>query len=173
MAGAQSLTRRLGAGWSQLFKELSGFGVVGAVSFVVDLGGFQLLYAHAGLDAVPAKLCATLVSMTVAYLGHRYWSFSHRARTGVRREYLSFLLINGVTLLLGLGMVAAVRYPLDQHGTLALQATNIASIVLGTVVRYASYRRWVFPALPPSSEGTGVSGQTRTSRPTSLGTAGS
>ena len=39
----------------------------------------------------PSKLLATLVSMTVAYVAHRYWSFSHRARTGLRREYLLFV----------------------------------------------------------------------------------
>ena len=73
-----------------LLKELSAFGVVGAVCFVLDLALFQLLYAHAGVGAVTAKLCSTLVSMTVAYFGHRYWSFSHRARTGLRREYMLF-----------------------------------------------------------------------------------
>jgi putative flippase GtrA len=64
----------------------------------------------------------------------------------VRREYVLFALINGVTLLLGLAVVAFVRYPLHQEHALVLQAANIASIVLGTVVRYLSYRRWVFPA---------------------------
>ena len=52
--------------------------------------------------------------MTVAYFGHRYWSFSHRARTGLRREYVLFALVNGGTLLLEPGVVALVRYPLDQ-----------------------------------------------------------
>ena len=59
---------------------------------------------------------------------------------------MRFLAINVVTLLLGLGVVAAVRYGLDQEGALVLQIANIASIVLGTLIRYLSYRRWVFPA---------------------------
>jgi hypothetical protein len=42
--------------------------------------------------------------------------------------------------------VAFVRYGLDQEGALVLQAANVGSIVLGTLVRYLSYRRWVFPA---------------------------
>jgi putative flippase GtrA len=84
--------------------------------------------------------------MTVAYFAHRYWSFSHRARTGLRREYLMFAVVNGATLLLNLGIVALVRYPLGQKGALVLQAANIAGIAAGTVIRYLSYRRWVFPA---------------------------
>jgi putative flippase GtrA len=89
---------------------------------------------------------STLVSMTMAYLGHRYWSFSHRSRTGVRREYTLFAIINTVTLLLGVAVVAGVRYGLDQDGALIMQAANIGSIVLGTAIRYLTYRQWVFPA---------------------------
>src|SRR5690348_187966 len=97
-----------------LLKELSAFGVVGAFCFALDLGLFQLLYAGAGFGAVAAKFSSTVVSTTVAYLGHRYWSFSHRARTGVRREYVLFAVVNGLTLVLGLVMVAVARYGLGQ-----------------------------------------------------------
>ncbi|WP_299952299.1 GtrA family protein [uncultured Modestobacter sp.] len=140
------VARRLGTSWRLLLKELSAFGVVGVVCFFIDVGLFQLLYAHTGTGAVTAKLVSTLVSMTVAYVGHRYWSFSHRARTGLRREYVLFAVINGATLLLSLGIVAGVRYGLDQEGALVMQAANLASIVVGTAVRYLAYRRWVFPA---------------------------
>jgi putative flippase GtrA len=137
---------RIGATWRLLVKELSAFGVVGAVAFVLDVGLFQLLYAHLGLGAVTAKLISTLVSTTVAYFGHRHWSFSHRARTGLRREYTLFAAVNGATLLLGLGLVYLVRYPLAQDSALVLQLANIASIGLGSVIRFLSYRRWVFVA---------------------------
>jgi len=141
-----ALVRRLRSSWRQLVKELSAFGVVGGVCFLIDVGLFQLLYAHVGLGAVTSKFLATTVSMTAAYVGHRYWSFSHRSRPGLRQEYVRFLAINVVTLLMGLGIVAAVRYGLDQEGALVLQIANVASIVLGTLIRYLSYRRWVFPA---------------------------
>jgi putative flippase GtrA len=136
---------RLRGTWRLIAKELGAFGIVGAVCFLLDVGLFQVLYTVAGLDAVISKLLATLVSMTAAYVGHRYWSFSHRARTGLRREYLLFAAVNGVTLCVGLAIVAFVRHPLGQESALVLQAANIASICLGTVVRYLSYRTWVFP----------------------------
>ncbi|MGY5886030.1 GtrA family protein [Modestobacter lacusdianchii] len=134
--------------WRLLAKELTAFGVVGAVCFVLQVGGFQLLYAHLGVGAVTSNLVATVVSMTAAYLGHRYWSFSHRERAGVARQYLVFAAINGATLLLGLAVVAVVRYPLGQDSALVLQVANVGSIVLGTVIRYLGYRRWVFRATP-------------------------
>lgn len=142
-------TSRLRATWRLVARELGAFGVVGAACFLLDVALFHLLYAVVGADAVIAKLLATLVSMTAAYVGHRYWSFSHRARTGLRREYVLFAAVNGITLAMGLAIVAFVRYPLGQESALVLQAANIASICLGTVIRYLSYRTWVFPALRP------------------------
>ena len=137
---------------SSWVRELGTFGAVGSACFVLDVALFQVLYAVLGVDAVGAKLVATLVSMTAAYLGHRYWSFAHRSPTsGYRGQYLRFAAVNGVTLLLGLGIVALVRYPLEQTSALVLQAANIGSIVLGTAIRYLSYRFWVFPAGGPVS----------------------
>lgn len=141
--------RRLGRGAGirgSLLAELGSFGVVGACCLAVDLLLFQVLYAYQGVDAVGAKAVSTLVSMTLAFLGHRFWSFAARARTGLRREYLAFLTVNGATLLLGLAIVAVVRHPLGQTDALVLQAANVVSIAAGTVVRFLTYRRWVFPA---------------------------
>jgi hypothetical protein len=57
--------------------------------------------------------------------------------------------VNAGTLLLSLGVVALVRYPLGQEDALVLQAANVASIALGTAVRWTANRRWVFPAAHP------------------------
>jgi putative flippase GtrA len=107
---------------------------------------------------VTSKALSTLVATTAAYVGHRHWSFSHRARTGVRREYTLFLAVNGVTLLFGLIVVAVVRYPLGQESALVLQLANIGSIAVGTVIRFLSYRRWVFPARTAPAERTDPAG---------------
>ena len=43
--------------------------------------------------------------------------------------------MNGVTLLLGLAIVAFVRYTLGQESALVLQIANLAGIAVGTVIR--------------------------------------
>jgi putative flippase GtrA len=146
-----SALRRLGYTYRQLVRELGAFGVVGLCCFLIDIGLFQLLYGVLGTAPVLAKLASMLVSMTVAFLGHRYWSFAHRARTSLRREYLSFAAVNGLALLLGVTVMWFVHGPLAQDSTLVLQGANIASIALGTMLRYVCYRTWVFPAhaIPP------------------------
>lgn len=133
-------------------REIAAFGVVGGIAFVIDVALFQFLYAYVGVDAVATKFLATTVSMTAAFVGHRFWSFSHRARTGLRREYLRFAGINGLTLLLGLAIIWFVRYPLGQEGVLVLQAANVLAICVGTVVRFLAYSQWVFPGDASSAE---------------------
>ncbi|MGY2129950.1 GtrA family protein [Blastococcus sp. SYSU DS0617] len=133
-------------------KELSAFGIVGGIAFVVDIGLFQLLYGHLDVGAVTSKTLATLVSMCVAFLGHRNWAFAHRDKTTIRRSFALFALINAGTLVLGAAIIWFVRYPLDQESLLIIQAANIASIGLNSVLRYLAYRRWVFPAvIPPAA----------------------
>lgn len=132
-----------------LAKELSAFGVVGGVSFVVDLAVFQFLITGTEVGAVAAKLVAATVSTTTAFLGHRFWSFAHRSHTRLHRDSVRFAVVNGATLALSLSIVALVRYPLGQEGAPALQAANIAAIALGTVIRFLAYRHWVFPTPPP------------------------
>jgi putative flippase GtrA len=133
-------------------KELGAFGVVGGISFLLDVGLFQLLYANVGLEAALAKLLATAVAMSAAFAGHRYWSFSHRARTGLGREYVRFTVINGATLLLGVLTIVVVRHPLHQESALVLQIANIGAIAVGTMIRFVCYRAWVFPARTDAME---------------------
>ncbi|MGY1858395.1 GtrA family protein [Modestobacter sp. SYSU DS0290] len=154
LAGAR---HRIGGAGRLLVRELSAFGVVGTVCFALDLAVFQVLYGVTGLDPALAKLGSAAVSTTVAYVGHRYWSFAHRARSTVRREYAVFALVNAATLLLSLGIVTFVHEGLGQDGSLVLQTANVGSIALGTVIRFLAYRRWVFRA-PTVDPRTGPDG---------------
>ena len=148
MPSPSVLGRRAGTAWRTLLREVSAFSVVGGACVVVDLGVFQLLYVHLGVGAVTARLMSAAVSTTLAYVGHRFWSFAHRERSGYRREYGLFVLLNGLTVSLGLALVAFLHHVLGLDSALVLQVTNVVSIGLGTLVRFVSYRRWVFPRVP-------------------------
>jgi putative flippase GtrA len=130
--------------------------VVGGVAFVVDICVFQLLYGHLDVGAVTAKVLATLVSMSVAFLGHRTWAFAQRDPTALRQSATRFGLVNGCTLVLGAAVVWFVRYPLEQERVLVIQLANIGSIVVNSALRFLVYRRWVFPALT-GAEGAALS----------------
>jgi len=145
VAAAAGIRATLRDTWRVLLKELSAFGVVGAINFALDVALFQFMYVVIGADALVAKIVSTSITTTTAYLMHRHWSFAHRERTGIRREYPIFFLVNALTLALSLVMIGVVRYPLGQTSVLVLQLTNIASIAIGTVIRFLAYKRWVFP----------------------------
>lgn len=145
--------------WRLLLKEISAFGVVGIVNFAVDLGIYQLMYAQLHQGALVSKVISTAVTSTLAYFMHRYWSFSHRARTGLRREYLLFIVLSALSLLMGLLVIGMVRYGLGRTDVFALQLANITSIFVGAVFRFWAYKRWVFPPKEDGDE-TVVHGST-------------
>lgn len=140
---------RLGA----LVRELMKFGVVGAVAYVVDVGLFNLL-RYAGGEGplyekpLTAKTISVVVATTVAYFGNRHWTFRHRDRHGLAREYSLFLLLNGIGLLIALACLAFSHYVLDLTGPLADNiSANVVGLGLATTFRFWSYRRWVFPEI--------------------------
>ena len=120
------------------------FGVVGSLAFLVDLGVFNLLL-HLSDKPLTSKTLSTVVATTVAYAGNRTWTFRRRTRSGVRREYVLFFLLNGVGLLIALTCLAVSHYLLDFTSRLSDNiAANVVGLVLGTTFRFWSYRRWVF-----------------------------
>ena len=134
-----------------LVRELMKFGVVGGIAFVVDIGLFNLLL-HATDKPLTSKTISAVVATTVAYIGNRHWTFRRRERSGVRREYTLFFLLNGVGLVIALACLAISHYLLDFTGRLADNiAANGVGLALATTFRFWSYRRWVFRELVPEA----------------------
>lgn len=135
--------------FAQLIHELAKFGTVGAASMVVDVGGNNLLHLVLGVGPMTSKTLSVATATTLAYAGNRCWTFRHRDRTGLAREYFLFWVLNGVALLISLLCVGFTYYTLRLTGPLAYNiSANVVGLILGTAFRYWSYKKWVF--LPPS-----------------------
>lgn len=145
MSSPRTLLDRIGTPWQVLVKELSAFGVVGLVNLFVDIGLFNALHFGVGIGPLTAKVISTSVATTSAYFMNRHWSFSHRARTGLAREYTLFFVLNGIALVMGLVVLALTRYGFGLTDKLSLNLANLAGIGIGTIFRFWSYKRWVFP----------------------------
>jgi hypothetical protein len=65
-------------------------------------------------------------------------------------EYVFFAVVNTVTLLEGLAVVAFVRHGPGQDDAFVLQISTATPIARGTVIRFLTYRRWVFLAVGAS-----------------------
>ena len=133
-----------------LARELSKFGTVGGAAFVTDLIIFNVLL-HAGTETLLAKTISTVVATTLAFLGNRFWTWRHRAHHHMARQYTTFFLLNGVGLSIGLACLAISHYGLGQIWPVLQSplADNVSGqligTALGTLFRFWSYRRFVFP----------------------------
>ena len=136
-----------------LVQELMKFGLVGGFAFLVDLGLFNLLL-HMTDKPLTSKTVSMVVATTISYAGNRHWTWRTRSRSGLRREYTLFLLLNGIGLLIALTCLAVSHYVLEFTSALADNvAANVVGLVLGTTFRFWSYRRFVF-LLPPEPQVT-------------------
>lgn len=152
------LIRRLYDRFSSLFRELAKFGTVGAIAFVVDFGGTNLLRYGAHLGPLTSKTIATVIAATLSYLANRYWTWRHREQSGLAREYFLFFVLNGIGLLISLLIIGFVEYTLEMRDPLSYNISLIIGTVLGTLFRFWSYKKWVFlpPELPPIDPHTGL-----------------
>jgi len=132
-------------------KELSKFGVIGLVAYVIDLTVFNLL-RFAGSEGplydkpLTAKVFSVLVATTFAYFGNRHWTFKDRTRSSFRREYTLFFVFNAVGMVIALSCLGISHYVLGFESALADNiSANVIGLVLGTIFRFWGYHNWVFP----------------------------
>jgi len=134
--------------YGRLKNEVAKFGAIGLVAYIIDVGIFNTLL-HNSLSEKPltAKTISAIVATTFAYFGNRFWTFRNRARTSYRREYLLFVLLNGVGMGIQLTCLAISHYVFDFTSALADNVSgNGFGLIFGTLFRFWSYRKWVFLA---------------------------
>ena len=125
-----------------LYREVAKFGIVGLTALVVDIGLFNYLRFAGGQGPMFDRPIS-------AYFGNRYWTFRHRGRTHMSRELAMFFLLNGIAMGIAIGCLYISHYVLGFTSALADNlSANVIGLGLGTMFRFWSYRKWVFPAVP-------------------------
>jgi putative flippase GtrA len=148
--GRPSGIRGVYARFEQLLRELGKFGVVGVVAFAVDFSIFNVLRAGLDVESLVSATISMTVSATVAFVGNRFWTWRHRPRSGLRREYTLYFVFNLVGLAISLACLGLTKYGLGAISPVfkSLLAENIAKNVVGvffgTLFRFWSYRKIVF-----------------------------
>lgn len=137
-----------------ILAEAAKFGVVGLMALVIDVGLFNLLMYGGGEGPLydkplTAKVASVIAATTFAYFANRFWTFRARGRTSYLREYVLFFVLNAV------GMSIALTCLWFSHYALGLTdivwdniSANVIGLALGTLFRFWSYRKWVFPEVP-------------------------
>jgi putative flippase GtrA len=154
VSGIPAAVSRLRGTIDVVYREMVKFGTVGAVAFVVDVGLFNLLTSDLwfGAGAPPldgheklAKVVSASTATVVAWLGNRYWSFRHRRQSSRGREFVTFVLMNLIAMVIAV-LCLAVSH--DLFGFTSRLADNISGnligVALGTLFRFWAYRTFVF-----------------------------
>ncbi len=134
-----------------LFRQLFAFALVGGVGFVLDLAVFNVLrltlFAPESIHEGPivAKVISTGVAIAANWIGNRYWTFGPHRRTDSAVEAVEFLVVSLLGMGVGLACLWVSHYVLGFTSLLADNiSTNVVGLILGSVVRFALYRHWVY-----------------------------
>jgi putative flippase GtrA len=134
------------ARFRHLIHEVAKFGIVGGVGFVVSLVGADVLRYDFHAGKYKAIAVATILATIVTFVGNRYWTYRNRPHVGTARESTMFFVLNGVGLAIQWGAVALVVDGLGKDTQVWYNLANFAGIVIGTIFRFFTYRKFVWKA---------------------------
>jgi putative flippase GtrA len=124
--------------------EAMAFAAIGLGNLVLY---FLIFNALIFIGAVKATVVATVVTTYLAYLANRHWTYRHRPRRAMRREYTLFFAVNMVGLLIqsvGTGLLKYGFGMSERPHRLAFNITTVVCICIATLFRFWTYRTFVF-----------------------------
>jgi putative flippase GtrA len=142
------LVRFLPERWQSLAQELVTFGTVGVLNAIADFAVFNLLLP---IGPLKANLVSTFVATSLSYLLNRHWTYRHRARTTMHREYVLFFAFNLVGFLIQSAVLGLAKYGLgftEHDDRMAFNVAKAAGVGVAMVFRFWSYRTFVFKQHP-------------------------
>jgi len=117
------------------------FGIIGIVNTLLDLAIWNALLF---IGPIKAQIISTVVAATSSYFMNRHWTFRHRARSGLRREYILFFVFNAIGLLITSAILGIASYGFDIEDRFWLNVVRFVGIGVATVFRFWAYQKWVF-----------------------------
>src|SRR3989338_2769330 len=90
------------------FYQLSKFGLVGGLNFLVDLGVLNFFLALFGITAGPyavlSKAFAFLVALTSSFLWNKFWTFRSLSTANAGLQFVEFFIVSLIGLAVNLGV---------------------------------------------------------------------
>lgn len=126
----------------KLIEQFLKFGVVGTVAFAIDYGTLMLLSQVFGVDPVLAAGVSFCVSVIFNYLASMRFVFTHRQDMSRGREFVVFIVLSAVGLVINeLCMAAGVA----ALGTSALMVTvtKLFATAVVMVWNFFSRKKWL------------------------------
>ena len=134
-----------------LLAELTKFGLIGGVGFLLDVSVFNILrvtlLAPESVHGGPliAKTISTTLAIAANWVGNRLWTFRKRRSANVVREGFEFAMASLAGLVVPVACLWMSHYVLGHTSLLADNvSSNVIGLALGSIVRFGLYRWWVF-----------------------------
>ncbi len=111
------------------------FGVVGVIATVIDFGVMNILYYGLGLDILIANTSGFVISLIFNYLASMKYVFAHKEGMSRRREFVVFVVLSVIGLVLNDGIVLALKSGLGLEANLAKICATALVMVYNFVTR--------------------------------------
>ncbi|MEA2461240.1 MAG: hypothetical protein QOH90_1417 [Actinomycetota bacterium] len=120
------------------------FGAVSIVTTALDFGVFNVL-VQVGTSLLIANTISYSAGIAASYLLNKRWTFQGGGRDKIHHEIALFVLINiGGLWVNNLGVYAAAH--LFSDSVLVLNLAKLAAGAATWVLKYVTFKRWVYPA---------------------------
>lgn len=125
-------------------KQIIKFGIVGAVTVIIDLGIYNLLIRQ-GLNIYWSRTISIIIAVTVGYFWHRLWTFRSK-NPQMHREFMKFCIISATGLGLNL-LIMRILYPVTDFIKSDYLHNNIIALIAIGIVFFWNYfmqKNWTF-----------------------------
>jgi putative flippase GtrA len=152
-----SFDRFIPARFAKLAPEAVKFAVVGGVNTALNFVVFWALAITVMKGGeLKANVIATVVATITSFLMNRHWTYRHRPKSAVHREFALFLIFNAAGLAIELAVMGITKYWLGLTAIVAVTIAKIFGMGLGTIFRFMTYRRFVFAPAQPVGAGADI-----------------
>lgn len=124
----------------KLLAQIMKFGVVGVIATVIDFGIMNLLHYGLGLNILIANTSGFIISLIFNYLASMKYVFAHKEGMSRRREFIIFVVLSVIGLVLNDGIVLALNAGLGLEANIAKICATALVMVYNFVTRKSSWR---------------------------------
>lgn len=126
----------------KLIEQVLKFGVVGFAAFAIDYGVLMLLSQVMGVDPVLSAAISFCVSLLFNYFASMRFVFKRRDDLSRSREFITFLVLSGIGLLINEVLMWA-GVALLGNSALAVTVTKVFATAVVMVWNFLSRKRWL------------------------------
>lgn len=116
------------------------FGVVGVINTIIDFSVYNILIVYALFPVLGANTISFTLAVINSFFLNKFWTFGSRSRHNITAQFIKFVLVSLVGLLLSNLTVYVTNIQLDWHYNIA----KVISIAVVLVWNFLGYKLLVF-----------------------------